>query len=89
MQRRHTLVVKRYLPTHQHIEHDSETPYVHLRTRVDLRVEELRRRKVKRTTEGAEAVGGVVEVRETEVNDLDVARVRDEDVLDLEIWKTK
>ena len=85
MKRGHALVVERHFPTYEHVEHDAEAPHVDLGPGVDFGVEELGRGEVERAAEGGEMVDGVVEVGEAKVDELDVPRLRDKDVLDFEI----
>lgn len=85
MQRWHTLVVERDLATDQHVQHNSKTPYIHLRPGVNLRIEKLRSGEVERTTECRKMMGWVIEIGQAEVDDLNVACLRNENVLNLEI----
>jgi len=85
MQRRHALIVEGHLAANKDVEHDAETPNVDLGTGVGLGVEEFGGGKIEGTAEGGEMRGGRVEVREAKVDDFDVARFGDEDVLDFEI----
>ena len=86
MQRRHALIVERHLAAHEHIQHDPETPHIDFWPSVEPRVEQLRRGKVERSAERRQLGRRRKQVGQTKVDDLDVARVGDEDVLDLEIW---
>ena len=85
MQGWHALVVERHLAANQDIQDDSKTPHIDLGPSVDLRVEEFWCSEVQRAAERRKMVDGVVQIGETEVDDLDVARVRDEDVLNLQV----
>lgn len=88
MQRRHALVVKGDLAADEDVEDNAKAPDVDLGSRVELGVEEFGGGKVEGTAEGAELGDGGVEVREAKVDDLDVARLGDEDVFDLEICQS-
>lgn len=79
------MVVERHLSADKHVKHDAKTPYVHLWARVDLRVQELRSGEIKGATEGGKMRKRFEEVREAEIDDLDVPRLRNEDIFDFEI----
>ena len=85
VERGHALVVERDLAADEHVEHDAEAPDVDLRAGVHARVEQLRRGEVERAAEGGQVRRGVVQVRQAKVDDFDVPRLGDQDVLDLEI----
>lgn len=85
MQSRHALIVERDFSTNENVENDSKAPDVDLGTGVRFSVEELRCGEVERSAERVEMRRRGVEVRETKVDNLDVARFRDEDVLNLQI----
>ena len=85
MQGWHALIVEGDLPTDEDVEDDSETPDVDFGTGVETSVEEFGGGEVERTAEGGKLGVRGEEVGETEVDDLDVSRVGDEDVLDLEV----
>lgn len=52
MQLWHALVIKWHFAANQHVQHDSETPYVDLWARVLSGLQQLRGRKVQAPTEG-------------------------------------
>ena len=81
----HALIVKGDLAADEDVEDDAKAPDVDLGAGVDLGVKEFGGSKVERSTEGAEAGGGVIEVGEAKVDDFDVAGLGDEDVFDLEV----
>ena len=81
----HALVVERNFAAHEDVQDDAERPHVDLGASVRLGVEELGRGKVERAAERRQVRHGRVQVRQAKVDDLDVARLRDEDVLDLEV----
>lgn len=89
MQRRHALIVERHLAANEDIQDDAEGPDVDLGTGVRLCIQELGRGKVERAAEGREVRGWRIEVREAEVDDLDVAGLGDEDVLNLQVCGKK
>jgi len=79
------LIVERDLSTDEDVEDDSETPDVDFGTSVETSVEEFGSGEVEGTAEGRELGVRGEEVGESEVDDLDVSRVGDEDILDLKI----
>lgn len=87
MQSRHTLIVERNLSADQDVKNDSKTPNIHFWTSVSLCIEKLWCRKVERSTEGTQMRVRRKEIRETEIDDLDVSSFRDEDVFNLEIYR--
>lgn len=72
MKGRHALIVERHLATYENIQDDAKTPHIHFRASVYFCVQELRRRKVQRATERRQMLNRIIEVRQTEVDDLDV-----------------
>ena len=74
MQQGYTVVVKRHLSAYENIENDPKAPHVDLGSGVGPGTQELGRRKVVRAAGRVKLQGGRVEVRETETNDLGVAR---------------
>ena len=76
MQGGHALVVERNLAAYKNVQDHAETPDVDFRSCVYLRVQELGGGKIERATERRQMVGRVIEVRETEVNYLDIPRLR-------------
>jgi hypothetical protein len=85
MQLRHALVVKRHFTTYQNVQDDAETPHVDLGPRVLLRLQEFWRSKVQTPAKCLELAPGREKIAQAEVDDLDVARLADENVLDLEV----
>ena len=83
----HVLVVERHLSADQDEENHAETPHVHLGPRVGLRLEQLGSGKVEAAAIRLELPVLVrrEEVAEAKVDDFDVARLADQDVLDLEV----
>lgn len=85
MQLRHALIVKRDLSADQDIEDYTKTPYVHLGPGILFCLQQLRSSKVQTAAEGLELATGRKQVTQSKVNNLDVARFADEDVLNLQI----
>lgn len=83
----HVLVIKGHLSAHQHEKHDTETPDINLWASVGFRLEELRGGKVQTATVGLQFPVLVrrEKVAEAEVNNLNVARLADEDVFNLQV----
>lgn len=79
------MIVEGDLAADEDVENDAEGPDVDFRTGVRLGIQQLGRCEVEGATEGGEIRARRVEVGKAEVDDLGVARLRDEDVLDLEI----
>ena len=75
MQCWHALIIKRDFATDQNIEHNSEAPDIDFGTGVNLGVEQLGSGEIQGTAECRQMVGRVVEIGETEVDDLDVPRM--------------
>lgn len=84
----HALIIERHSTTYKDVQYDAEAPDVDLGACIYLGIQELRRSKVERAAEGREVLCGIVEVRETEVDNLDIPCLRDEDVLDFEVYET-
>ena len=85
MQLRHALVIEGHLATDQDVQDDTKTPDVDLGTGVLSSLEQLGRSEVQAATEGLEVTTGGEQVTQAKVDDLDIARLADEDVLDLQI----
>jgi hypothetical protein len=85
MQLRHALVVKRHFTTHQDIQDNAETPHVDLGPSVLLCLEQLWRSKVQTSAEGLQLAPRREQVAQTEIDNLDVARLADEDILNLQV----
>lgn len=85
MQGGHALVIKRHFAAYQNIEDDAETPHVNLWSGVGSCLKELWGGKVETATKCLQMTAGCEEVAETKVDNLDIAGLADEDVLDFEI----
>lgn len=79
------MVVERDFATNQNIEHNTETPDINLRPGISTSLQKLGSSEIKTATEGLEMTFGREEVAQTKVNDFDIARLADEDVLDLQV----
>jgi len=79
------LIVKRDFATNEDIQHHTKTPNIDLWARVDLGIKQLRCSEVKGAAESGKVADWVVEVGKSKIDDLDVACLRDKDVLNLEI----
>lgn len=79
------MVVKGDLAAHQNVKHDTEAPHIDFRPSIGPGLEELGRCEVETSAEGFEMAARSKKVAESEVDDLDISRLTDEDVLDLEI----
>ena len=85
MKLRHALVIKRYLAAYQNVENNTETPDIDFGPGVLSCLEQLWSSKIKTTTEGFQETSGREEVAETKVDDFDITRLADQDVLDFQI----
>ena len=85
VQFRHTLIVKRHLAADQDIQDDAEAPDIDLWTSVLPCLEQFWCGEVETATECLQVILGREQIAETKVNDLDIARLADEDILDLEV----
>lgn len=85
MQLWHTLVVKGNLSTHQNIEDDSKAPDVDLWTGVLFGLQQLWSRKVQAAAKGLKQALGRKKVAQSEIDNLNIARLTDEYVLDLQV----
>lgn len=85
MERRHALIVKGYFSADKHIQHDTKTPHVDFGTGVGPGLQQLRRSKIKTSTESLEVTAWGKEIAQAKVNDFDVAGLADEYILNLEI----
>lgn len=85
MERRHALVVKWNLSTDEDIQDDAKAPHVDLGTGVGSGLQQLGRSKVETSAKRLEMAAWGKEVAQTKVDDLDVAGLADEDVLNFEI----
>lgn len=84
----HALIVEWHFATYKNIEHHTETPYVDLRTSIHFRIEEFWSCEIEGATKCCEVLDRVVQIGETKVNYLDVSGLRNENVLDLKVYKT-
>jgi hypothetical protein len=89
MQLRHALVIKGDLATDEDIQNDTKAPDINLWTGVSLCLQELRSGKVEGATEGLEKAFGGEGVAQAKIDDLDVARLADKNVLNLQITMNK
>jgi len=85
MQSGHTLIIKRHLSTNQDVKHDTKTPNINLRPRIGSSLQQLRGGKVQAATKGLEVTARCKEVAQAKVDDLDVARLANKYIFDLEI----
>ena len=85
VQLRHTLVVKGDFTTHQDIEDDAKTPYIHLGPRVLFGLQQLGGGKIQAATERLEQALWREQVAQPKVDDLDISRLADEYVFDLQV----
>lgn len=85
VQLRHTLVIEWHLATDQNVKDDTKTPDVDLGARVLSGLQQFRGSEIETATECLQKTPGREEIAETEVNDLDVTRLADEYVLDLQV----
>lgn len=85
MECRHALIIKGDLAADEDVQDDAKAPHVDLRARVCFGLKELGSGEVQAPTEGLEVATGRKEVAETKVNNLNVARLADQDILNLEI----
>ena len=81
----HTLVIKRNLAADKDVKNNAETPNVHFRSRVSSRLKKLWCGKVQTATERFEVAAWCKEIAKPEVDDLDVPRLTNEDVLNLQV----
>ena len=88
MQRRHALIIEWNLAADKNVEDDTKTPDINFGTSVNFGVEQLWSRKVERSTEGGEMVFWAIQVGQAEIDDLDITRLGDQDVLNLEICES-
>jgi hypothetical protein len=85
VQLRHTLVVKGYLATDQDIENDAKAPDIYFGTCVLLGLQQLWCGKIQAATKRREQALWREEIAQPEINDLDIPRLTDENILDLQI----
>ena len=86
MQRRHTLIIKKNLPTNQDIQNNTKTPNINFRTSIHLRIQEFRRSEIHRTTESREIGRGVIQIRQSKVDNFDISSLR---YFNLQVYKFK
>jgi hypothetical protein len=85
VQLRHALVVERHLTTHQDIENDAKTPNVDLGPGILLRLQQFRSCEIQAPAKRLELVTWREQVAKTKVDDLNVACLANQNVLDLEV----
>jgi hypothetical protein len=79
------LIVEGHFATHENIENDAETPDIDLWAGIDFRVEKLGCGKVERAAERSEVVDGVEQIRQAEIDELDVSSLGNKDILDFQV----
>lgn len=87
VQGRHGLIVEWHFATDQHVENDAKAPHVDFGPSVDFGVQQLWRSKIQRPAEGGKVRMGRVQIRQAEVDNLDVSSFTDENVLDFQVYK--
>jgi len=85
MQLGHALVVEWYFAAYKNVEHDAKTPHVNFRPSVLLRLQKLWCSKVQTATECLQMVSRAEQVRQSKVDDFDIASLADEDVFNLQV----
>ena len=85
MQCWHTLIVKWYLATDQDVQHNPKTPNIDFRSCVRLCLQQLWRCKVQTPAKRLQMAGRSKQVTQAKINDLNIARLTYQDVLDLEV----
>ena len=80
------MIVERHFAADKDVKHDAKAPNIHFGPSVHFCIQEFWCSEVEGTTECRQVLRGVVEIRETEVNDLDISCLRDENILNLEIY---
>lgn len=68
----HTLVVEWNFATYKDVKNDAKGPNIYFWTRIYLGIQELWRGEIKGTTERGQMVGGIVEIRKSKINNLDI-----------------
>ena len=81
----HALVIEWYFSTHQDVEDDSKTPHIHLGTGILLRLQQFRGRKIQGPAKSLQVISRTKQIRKPKINDLDVARLGNEDVFNFEV----
>jgi hypothetical protein len=81
----HALVIKWHLAADQHVEHNAKAPNINLGPRVGSGLQQLGSSKIQATAEGLEVATWSKQVAQAKINDLDIARLADEYVLNLEV----
>ena len=79
------LVVKRNLAADKDVEDDTKAPYVDLWTGVRFRVEKFWGGEIQRTAKRCQVGCRIVEIGKSEINNFDVTRLGDENVLDFQV----
>jgi len=85
MQLRHTLVIERHLATDQNVENNAETPNIHFGARVLPCLEQFGGCKVQTAAERLQMASWGKQIAKTKVDYLDISRLADQDVLDLQV----
>lgn len=85
VERRHALIVKRYLSTNEYIEHNAKAPHVDFGAGIGPGLQQLRRGKIKTSAESLQMAARCEEIAQAKVNDFDITSLADEYVLDLQV----
>lgn len=85
MQLRHALVIERHLTTNQNVENNSETPNINFRAGVLPCLEQFGGCKVQTPAERLQKASWREQIAKTKVDDFDISRLADQDVLDLQV----
>jgi hypothetical protein len=85
MQLRHALVIEGHFAADQNVENNTETPNIHFRAGVLSCLEQFGGCKVQTATERLQKTSWRKQIAEAKVNDFDIARLADQDILDLQV----
>ena len=85
MQCRNTLIVERNFTAYKDIKHNAKTPHVHFWPSIGSRLKKFWRGKVKTATERAKVAAGREQVAKAKIDDFDVARLADQNILNLQV----
>lgn len=85
MQLRHALVIERHLATDQNVENNTETPNINFRAGVLPCLEQFGGCKVQTAAERLQKASWRKQIAETKVDNFDITRLADQDVLDLQV----
>lgn len=85
MERRHALVIEGYLSTNKDVQHNAKTPHVDFGTGICLGLQQFGGGEIQTSAEGLEMAARGEKIAETKVDDLDVAGLADQNVLDLQV----